>query len=557
MKHRHVIIIALISLLATAAAGCRRSHGHAVLDRIDSVIAVEPSRAMAMLDSVAPEFADAGTPETMRHRLLSIKAADKAYVTHTSDSLIRPVLDYYADRTSDTLRHVALYYGGRVYADIGDSPRALEYFRLALDAIPTGTHLKLRSVIIDQMRWIYGEMRIFPRELEYARMYLDIALQLNDTMKIVQGWSTLGGAYSTIRKMDSTAVCYEKAHKYAVEYGNRYVIEKFNMQLLSFYSKTGQSGRVDSLLANGWPEGIKYNHLLPTINTIKASVFKTKEQWDSSMVYSLWEIQHGSDKTVMFGHGDLAECYLHMNQPDKANEHLKRYHVMLDSLRKEENQAMILQQESLYNYSLREQENERLKHESLRNRLVIVSLALILVIAGLLYGLIYYRQKLRLMRTQTANENLRLMKNKLEEVVELTRSRLRIAEEDRDELSAALKKYKDAESIGKISTSKVVAFIRGKVELPLDASLPPAEWARLESLFDEVLPVFMSRMRRLGLTQRELNMTMLLKLGFGVKDIGVLLGCSESSVSMMRLRLARTHNRGESSKDWDKFVQEQ
>lgn len=261
--------------------------------------------------------------------------------------------------------------------------------------------------------------------------------------------------------------------------------------------------------------------------------------------------------TRMHGHGELAECYLRMNQPDKANEHLKRYHVMLDSIRQEDNRALILQQESIYNYSLREQENERLKHDSLRNRLIIVSLALILVIAGLLYGLIYYRQKLRLMRSQTANENLRLMKNKLEEVVELTRSRLRIAEEDRDELSAALKKYKDAESIGKISTSEVVAFIRGKVDLPLDASLPPAEWARLESLFDEAMPGFMSRLRRLGLTQRELNMSMLLKLGFGVKDIGVLLGCSESSVSMMRLRLARTHNRGESSKDWDKFVHEQ
>ena len=77
-------------------------------------------------------------PESDSHflDLLRIKARDKAYVTHTSDSIILSVVDYYADHKDSGLYPEALYYAGRVYSDMGDFPTALEYFHAALDETP-------------------------------------------------------------------------------------------------------------------------------------------------------------------------------------------------------------------------------------------------------------------------------------------------------------------------------------------------------------------------------------------------------------------------------------
>lgn len=48
---------------------------------------------------------------------------------HTSDSLILDVIDYYSSNDDRNLYPEVLYYGGRVYSDLGDYPTSLSYFR--------------------------------------------------------------------------------------------------------------------------------------------------------------------------------------------------------------------------------------------------------------------------------------------------------------------------------------------------------------------------------------------------------------------------------------------
>lgn len=82
-----------------------------------------------MLDSIKYD----GLSDHDRHffDFLSIKANDKAYVRHESDSLILDVIDYYSSHNKDNIYPEALYYGGRVFSDLGDLPTALRYFRIS------------------------------------------------------------------------------------------------------------------------------------------------------------------------------------------------------------------------------------------------------------------------------------------------------------------------------------------------------------------------------------------------------------------------------------------
>ena len=95
MIHRLLLFIAVAALVAS----CRGAHSDPRLTEIASIVSDRPHDALQLLDSINP----AGLPEPDRHYfdLLSIKARDKAYIDHTSDSLILDVIDYYTSHPGD------------------------------------------------------------------------------------------------------------------------------------------------------------------------------------------------------------------------------------------------------------------------------------------------------------------------------------------------------------------------------------------------------------------------------------------------------------------------
>ncbi|MBO7608612.1 MAG: tetratricopeptide repeat protein, partial [Muribaculaceae bacterium] len=86
-----------------------------------------------------------------RYQLLTIKANDKAYITHTSDSLILSLVNYYENDGDPAYLGESYYYAGSTYRDLGDAPRALDYYQKALDAMPGNENLKVKSKVYAQM----------------------------------------------------------------------------------------------------------------------------------------------------------------------------------------------------------------------------------------------------------------------------------------------------------------------------------------------------------------------------------------------------------------------
>ncbi len=130
---RLLLLPLLFSLLLIGCGG--KHHYPAALLMADSLCDVNPKAAIDSLDRLAEQMTQAPEADRMYYRLLCIKAADKAYIPHTSDSLIRTVLDYYEHGGDPQLLPTAYYYGGRVNMDLGDAPQAIGYYRKALDAI--------------------------------------------------------------------------------------------------------------------------------------------------------------------------------------------------------------------------------------------------------------------------------------------------------------------------------------------------------------------------------------------------------------------------------------
>lgn len=118
-RFSHILLCSLLPLLC--ACGPQRYPSSLTL--ADSLASVRPDSALALLESLERDTADMPLAHRMYYRLLCIKAADKAYLPHPSDSLIRPVLHYYMEDGDKRLLPEAYYYAGRVYRDLGDAPR--------------------------------------------------------------------------------------------------------------------------------------------------------------------------------------------------------------------------------------------------------------------------------------------------------------------------------------------------------------------------------------------------------------------------------------------------
>ena len=123
------IVILLLGLLSLLCACGTRPYPSSLLTA-DSLASVRPDSALSLLKALE----HMPLAHRMYYRLLCVKAADKAYLPHLSDSLIRPILHYYIKEGDPRLLPEAYYYAGRVYRDLGDAPQALDYFEQSSDA---------------------------------------------------------------------------------------------------------------------------------------------------------------------------------------------------------------------------------------------------------------------------------------------------------------------------------------------------------------------------------------------------------------------------------------
>ena len=153
--------------------GCQHHYQYPlVLQEADSLCVAQPDSAISLLKSISTEMQQAPGYVQKRYLLLTIKANDKAYINHTSDSLILSLVDYYEHGGDKDFLGEAYYYAGSTYRDLGDAPRALEYYQKALDAMPGDENLKVKSKVYAQMGQLFILQKLYRKAfVSYKNAY--------------------------------------------------------------------------------------------------------------------------------------------------------------------------------------------------------------------------------------------------------------------------------------------------------------------------------------------------------------------------------------------------
>ena len=167
------IIILFVTLILIGS--CGQNDYPSSLYTADSLASANPDSAIIFLAQLEDEMKEENEHTRVYYSLLKLKANDKAYVKHTSDSIIMSIVEYYEDR--DDKRHLpeAYYYAGRVCSDIGDAPLALEYFNKGMDAIGERTDiqaLKQKDLLYSQMGTLLTYQNSYDRAMDvYMKTY--------------------------------------------------------------------------------------------------------------------------------------------------------------------------------------------------------------------------------------------------------------------------------------------------------------------------------------------------------------------------------------------------
>ena len=100
-----------------------------------------PYNALERYDSLGAIFEHENEYLRSKYALLGVRLRDKAFITHTNDSVINLLYDYFINDGNSCEKQEVCYYMGSVYRDLHDTPRAVKYFLEAIQVAETETNI--------------------------------------------------------------------------------------------------------------------------------------------------------------------------------------------------------------------------------------------------------------------------------------------------------------------------------------------------------------------------------------------------------------------------------
>lgn len=544
--------IIYILLLFVMLSGCGKSNRmSAAFERIDALCDSNPEQAVLALDSI-----DCGSlSERERHRydLLSIKSDDKNYVRHTSDSLILDVIEYYSSHKDGRLYPEALYYGGRVYSDMGDLPTALEYFQNALDAIPDDKkNLQFRGIVLNQTGRLLHTLRLDSAAIDYLERSLAIESSLDgNDYELAFTHSLLGTCYLSIGDVKSARSQIEDAVFVSSKLSSpdRFSINVDYARLLAF------EGKYDSALNVIRPlPSIVDDNTLPSCLALASEIYSSANIPDTAYMYArqlTLRKDPGNKRTgykVIFA--DRLKDYV---PGDTLLALIPEYKRTIESYLNTHEGENAIMQNTRYNYDVKVRERNKMAYTL--HIVMTVAVAAVILFLALLAFVLYnkFRNAQKRVRyvtainqlkgyTRTANEDsadttsVSQDTESTESLSEIKKRILsRICTFDEKGISCLVNR--------KILCSKIYSDLSGKLKTGSAITISEEEeiWTTMEKLIESVSPGFDYRLRVLtegAITPNERKLAMLIKCGFTPLQVSVLLGRQKNTISSHRRNLA-------------------
>ena len=538
---KRLLHIAFVLLLLCA---CGNREAQRLLDRAEAVMSDNPSEAIAVLDSIGDD--GLSRSQRMRRLLLLTNAQNKCDTVFRSDSIQKLLVNYYANHGSANEKMLAYYLLGRARYDIGEIPAALESFQDAAscaDTLSSDCDYRLLSRVHGQTARLFLEQEAPNNALAEINKVDKYARLSGDTLMWLVNITQKASAYQELDKPDS--------------------VFQINNTLSDIYARLGYTNYAASTLFSSLP------FLLEQKDYPKASLILDKYEKESGLFDSLGNIADGLEiyyyykgiflqKTgklkeaedmfrkelssakdwrnksaalrglsMVFGQtGNTDSLKLYADKSFQARDSLYRTNLTKD----------IIRTQAIYDYTHFRLQAEKERHHALASLYVAIILGVILCILLLIIYIVAIRFRHHRERAQIVEQQLHRRLSELEQ--QLT-----------------IKEIKEVEK--EISDSPLVNSFHIIAQSPKkNPSLE--EWRQLRSLLRDRLPAFWNKLQESEppLRIEEVDVCLLIRLQFPVKEIANLTGMSIQAISNVRRRLLQKmfHQSEGGSKEFDRLI---
>lgn len=555
----------LIYIFTILLVACSNIGDKVDFDHIDEVLSASPEKAIAILDSIDRKTLQ----DADRHHveLLSIRARDKAYITHTSDSLIIDVLNYYTSNKDDKLYPLALYYGGRVYSDLGDYPTALRYFQSALDVIPRDAdNLELRAAALSQTGRLLHSLQLPLQAIPYLEKAIEAGKLLNDTFGLAYDYFHLYQCFANAKDLPSARKCNSEAMRYSEALP---ATEQADIKI-SLASLLYRENKIDSALQviRGLPDRVDplcRTHAL----AIAAQIYRDAGIPDSAYIYAK-ELALAGDHNSRTGFKVMFEPELKSVVPkDTLIFYLPLYKQTIEKYLDMSDAKEAFIQNSHYNYQLHVREKE--KAESARNKMYFLAYAISALAALIIIGLLYLRtrnlkQIVHLQKTLDTIKTMRYTHSDENISPEPIAGHPSASSETEILRRQILREFESMENADSTVFSVKQSIIRSDVFRRLEEFIQKHKfitdsddlWDELVKIVEKDSPDFKTRLNTLTnckMSNSDFQIALLIRCGISPSNMAILLNRTKSAISSRRSSLSnKIFGSGENIKLLDPII---
>ena len=528
---RVVFRVASLLLLATLLAACTADRHDPVarqLRLIDSLADVDPDSADVLLKPILSPQSEGREKEVAL--LLRIKTDDKLYrpVTHYRDTILR-LISYFEHHPKtlpsllgSTGPALPYLYAGRIFADLGDAPQALDYYQRALDAQPDYREDEPRSTT-KQRGLLYSLMGT---QLYYQGLYRDALCQYDkaylydklasDTIGVIYDLRDAAEQYKYLNINDSSLLLYGNALQLSLQCNNEHLSRVVQSQIARLYIAKG-----NFTLAHRYMRPA-INHIdtidISSTYALASVIYKNVGDMDSAL-YCYDKLLHFGNVTgKSLAFKELASIAIERRELSSALSYLSQYTLYIDSIRKMENAETVARMHAAYNYQKHERETSRLKVANARMEKMILASAFVIAFLAITIYLLAYRN----------NQNKLLYARQKQLLKEIKNTQEKSAINQEEAVDNGVVEFRKTDIY---STFLLLSQTQ-------ERNVSKAEWEAFSKEFGNSFPDFRQKLSGMfNLSTKQYRVCMLRKVGFGTTAICFLACYEKASVYSIYKRL--------------------
>ena len=561
-----ILTLSVSALLALVVVFWPSDENMDTMKRIEDKIEVNPSEALESLKSL--DIISFSKKEEMYYNFLLIKAMDKAYIKHTSDSIIKQVIDYSSCHRKQIPYAEALYYGGRVYSDIGDYPTALSCFNKAILSLDSAYYdTGLMSKLYSQKGRLLTTMGLHEEAIPNIKEAVRLTRLDKDSINLVYDLQLLGITYLRSKK-------YIEAEEYINEaLGKSHHMPDSHIAKSLMYMAAIKEGQDDLNSAQHLIQGIP-DRVRPIARNsalaYSAEIYFKLQNLDSAYDYSKRLIESPDQNNKSTAFRLLISPQLRHRLPiDTLIDYVEEYASLLEQRMDHNDNQMVLTQQAMFNYQLQDVRREKAEAKSSALMVCCISAGFFILLLLLVLLLVRDRKNRKIIELQNALVKTREIsarmlissgQNSDGVGTRMTQAGETIAAPDsnatpqdnlksgiktsnlqqqlRDELLQLAESPNYTYSVSSIILqSEVYSKLQDCIDNNRTISPDSGIWKELEEVVLQCSPKFKTNLRLLTegkLTSYDLQTALLIKCGISPKHMIILLGRSKGAIVSRR-----------------------